>query len=784
MNVFMNYFRLFFVCFAFSLLAQEETSDGSMEPEEFTEDPVVLVDEASDSPRAKQFYIRHLEAKGIGFNKGYTTFGLFLSNPKPWWGHSIFFLDARAHVINNGKPAVNAGFGWRCLLGDCHAFGVNTYYDYRDSRKGYSQLGLGLEYFWQGYEIRSNGYFPIGSRVSSVYDLKFSHFFQNQLFISRKHEYSLTGADLEFGYRTRSWKQCGLFAGIGPYYYKGHYTQSAVGGKVRLEARFTPYLSLDFTESYDAVFRNRFQGQLTLSVPFGPRAKNTSSCCPDWNRLASSAWNLPCRNEMIVLDDKKKTSLGIDPVTGQPLFFVFVNNLSSSLGTFESPYSSLATAQNNSKTGDTIYVFTGDGTSTGMNAGITLQNQQRLLGSAVSHAFETTVGTVIIPNLTNQLPVITNVGAPVITLALDNEVSGFLITGGTSGIQGNWASVITNCTINRNELFLNGSFAIETNVSGSSIADLTIQNNLLSNPGDDHILINTTGAALARSDVSLNTFYQTANTPFLTGVHLLAVDDSIHASSIYENHFYGGDISAPVFNSIVMESAGSFASSMIQAEVLSNIIGGGSSGVIVAGMAGSAGSIQFRIEGNQFDTVNPASVIYNTLGAIGVNVEGSGLISGSIVNNLIDRSNYAGIYFNVPGGTCVCDILSNTILNTFYQSVFANSQGDLSLNLENNNIQHSDFSHIGGGEAVYLQITSGTFRIKMIQNLLDNNRSGDFLLNSNGGSSCVKLEDNNATGGFQLNSAGGSVQLEPYVGNQAGLFLSGPITFVPEGTCN
>ena len=55
---------------------------------------------------------RHIDPNGIGYNQGYTTLEGFFPLYNGWdkW---IFFLDTRAHVFNNGKPAVNAGIGTR-----------------------------------------------------------------------------------------------------------------------------------------------------------------------------------------------------------------------------------------------------------------------------------------------------------------------------------------------------------------------------------------------------------------------------------------------------------------------------------------------------------------------------------------------------------------------------------------------------------------------------------------------------------------------------------------------
>jgi len=65
--------------------------------------------------RPQRIEVKHIEAGGIGYSQGYTTLeGFFplLASDKNW----VPFLDLRAHIFNDGKPAVNAG------LGACNSF--------------------------------------------------------------------------------------------------------------------------------------------------------------------------------------------------------------------------------------------------------------------------------------------------------------------------------------------------------------------------------------------------------------------------------------------------------------------------------------------------------------------------------------------------------------------------------------------------------------------------------------------------------------------------------------
>ena len=66
----------------------------------------------------------------------------------------------------------------------------------------------------------------------------------------------------------------------------------------------------------------------------------------------------------------------------------------------------------------------GDGTTTGMDQGITLKSYQKLWGTGIPQALPTTTGTIFIPTLANGLPMITNPNNLVVSAASHNEIDG------------------------------------------------------------------------------------------------------------------------------------------------------------------------------------------------------------------------------------------------------------------------------------------------------------------------------------------------------------------------
>src|SRR5580658_7202074 len=129
-------------------------------------------------PQHMRAAVRHIEAGGIGYNTGYSSLDVFLAtDPNKW--RVMPFLDLRGHVFNNGTYAANGGIGARGMWG-CRAYGINGYYDFRNTnRRNYNQVGAGLETLGKLWDLRVNGYLPVGKKLSHPYEIEFAGFSGN-----------------------------------------------------------------------------------------------------------------------------------------------------------------------------------------------------------------------------------------------------------------------------------------------------------------------------------------------------------------------------------------------------------------------------------------------------------------------------------------------------------------------------------------------------------------------------------------------------------------------------
>lgn len=457
----------------------------------------VAHEQEENCPDGKKHYraaIRHIESGGIGYDNGYTTFEAFLaSDPSQW--QVTPFLDARGHIFDTGKWAANAGVGLRALWRN-RAYGINAYYDYRNTGRFHSnQIGAGLETLGELFDFRINGYLPVGAKTSDLYDPVFGAFSGHSMLLSQKIQSAMKGANAEFGFHFGKSKSFDFYAAAGPYYFIGEAAPATWGGKARIAGTFKDILTLEISDSYDRTFHNKFQGQISLSFSFGPKSKvkEGGRTCKVATTLNQRMLQPVDRQEIIVIDNTRKNTVAINPATGLPYFFVFVDNTSSSDGTYESPYHSLAQAQNSSLPNDIIYVFPGDGTTTGMDRGLLLKANQKLWGSGVSQSIQTSQGGISIPPQSSASPIITNTDVDTdgnaITLATHNAISGVTIVSALNdAIYGSdpQSLEVSSCTFENNS-----TFAIEAIFSGNASISLT-NNQFLNNANGVNLTLNGT----------------------------------------------------------------------------------------------------------------------------------------------------------------------------------------------------------------------------------------------------------------------------------------------------
>jgi hypothetical protein len=510
------------------------------------------------------------------------------------------------------------------------------------------------------------------------------------------------------------------------------------------------------------------------------------------------------RQEIIVIDKVRKNTVAIDPATGKPYFFVFVNNTSHSDGTYESPYHSFAQAQANSSPYDIIYVFPGDGTTTGMDSGITLKENQKFWGSGIRHKIKTSQGTVSIPAQSSSAPTITNTNintdGNAITLAPNNAISGFIITSAfNDAIYGvNLQSLdVSSCTMTNTT-----TYAIEASFSGDASISLT-NNQFLNNVNGVILTLNGTSTVSCLD----NTF--TGQTSISSIPLEISANSNIFAANIENNVFANNATGSIRFDLNTVVNADIV---VLNNAITNNGTGSqaalGSSVVIIS--SGTNEQCSIALSGNTFSgnasnalylhtsgafTTLEASVTENTMSNIG----GSALVFATPVNiftlvatdNTIVGNNNNGIAIISSGltSTGTITINNNTIAdigNTSNGIAINQDFSTLSLTILNNEINGCEGTGIvsyapDGIDNLILDVSGNT--ISNCQNLSSNAAPGldieqytnlvgsvtDNALSNNTGiavyigstlsspTACLTLTGNNSSTDYQLTNPGGGV---------------------------
>lgn len=207
------------------------------------------------------------------------------------------FIDLHGYRLDNGKWAGSFGVGFRTDFNDCSVIGANIYYDYRrgNHKRSFNQIGIGAEWLTDCWDIRINGYIPVGTRVHKE-NCRFVDYGDDFFAFRWDSEFAYTGIDAEIGAPIKRWCDVEIYGAAGPYYYERCSYRCFWGGYARLEANWKSILSMQVRVSYDHVYRTNVQGVFKLSLPFDWFCSN--SCC----NPCPSTWKKVYRNDMILTD--------------------------------------------------------------------------------------------------------------------------------------------------------------------------------------------------------------------------------------------------------------------------------------------------------------------------------------------------------------------------------------------------------------------------------------------------------------------------------------------------
>ena len=703
----------------------------------------------------KQHYrmgLRHIEAGGIGYDNGYTTLEGFFA-PSPDTSTIMPFLDVQGHGFNNGQIATNFGVGIRKLMG-CRVFGANVYYDFRNTENSnYSQMGFGIESLGKRWDFRVNAYVPIERNIIPSGPFEFVEFSENNMMISQNYAFAMKGANANFGVHFGKNRICDFYACAGTYFYAGQIAPHIWGGKASFMVRFNKYVTLELSNSYDIMFLNRFQVQLGFSIPFGKTTHETqvdNYSCHDTSDLLLSRMTQPVQRQEIIVLDKNQDVAAINPATGQPYRFIFVDNTSNSSGTYESPYHSLKQAQDNSRQGDIIYVFPGDGTTRGMDAGIILKNNQNFWGSGTNHIIQTSQGNVTIPALSSSMPTMTNTDIDSlgdgITLSSVNQVSGFnIVDVMNNGILG---SNVENLVVDRCAFQGTTVYCIDS--TSTDQATVSVTNNTMTNNTNGSLFNFSNSSNLVISDNMI-----TGTTSISSFPVAIVADTSPLSATIINNNISNNETGALQF---VLNDT-----SLAQVTISNNTIRNNATGS--AASLGSALVINplDSTAGNCYISLTDNSISQNTGNALYFHTSGgfNDVQTTATNNNIVE--NGGGFSFASTATAFTLDATDNVISNNSDNgiAVIGTTITTANMTISNNQIT----GNINQANGIVFNHSGTTVNFTANDNIIDDNEGSGILTYSSGGieNVTINIANNSINNNQNLGSnAAGGVDLERF----------------------
>ncbi|MEQ8995421.1 MAG: right-handed parallel beta-helix repeat-containing protein [Coleofasciculus sp. B1-GNL1-01] len=711
----------------------------------------LLQAQTPDSPPSTSPDLTSLTIKprwGIGYSTsgagydGFTRLDSFLpllQNP----GSTLTFLEGRLQLDNSANLGGNLLLGHRFYNQSLNRiFGGYVGFDHRDTGNStFNQLGVGLETLGEVWDVRLNGYFPLGDTRDLVDETAFDtgfqltdRFFSDHFLVVqgqrqrgqvRHFEAAMTGFDLEVGARLAQWGEEGGLRGYGGlYYYDATGSDSSLGWRMRLEVQPTDSLNFGVAVQEDQIFgtnvivsvgaifgKTRSSGDASILSRLGDGVGRTSSITVD-SQTESDFFS------------EEITTAATNPKTGEPYVFQHVNlGASGGNGTVETPFGTVDSALAATRSDGNDIVYVQGGTNPGIPAFI-IPDQVQVLSTGPIQQLDTVEFDRV------QLPLSDAGVFPQVTdtvrLGNNTVLSGFTITGVTNpgivarGIQnGEVRDSIISSSRQAGVLLENtGGFISFTNsaiagngvpsLSVTSVNDVAITSSTLTsiNSATQGISLDTVSGNFDISDSTITIENPASNAILATNIQGTATIAANQGSQITTE---GNQAGISLTESIgEINLSGVTVSSTEGAVVeVSNINNGAianttltSTNSATEGISLDTVSGNFKISDSTITIENPTSN-----GILATAIEGTATISANPESQIITEGNQAGIsltdstgVINLSGVTVsstegavveVSNINNGAIANTTLTSSNSATDG-ISLNTVSGNFQISD----------------------------------------------------------------------------------------------
>jgi hypothetical protein len=311
----------------------------------------------------------------------------------------VIYTDLRLMGDDDDNREGNFGFGYRQVVKETDSvLGVHGWIDQRrtDNNSTFHQLTLGAESLGNVFDMRMNGYVPLSNSHTILFPNTGSLvpylagtgiYYDTNGSLVETPQY---GVDAELGYRLpvlqKQLDTLRVYGGV--YSFFRDKTDPVNGFRIRTEAVINPALSIGARYQYDDPRGS--QGFLEATIRFPFSAKKMYQQKGLYGRLDES----PERDIDIVTSAKRDSGLhkpviNNDSGTAQRIIYVDNTAATGGDGSKDHPFNNLTSAQDSLKANDILYIAHGDGTTTNMDQGIVVhQDNVTLIGSGSNFVFD------------------------------------------------------------------------------------------------------------------------------------------------------------------------------------------------------------------------------------------------------------------------------------------------------------------------------------------------------------------------------------------------------------
>lgn len=766
-----------------SSAANAQTAEGVNETKE--ESPIVF------QPRVGVGYTT-TNNEGI---KDFTSFEGFLPLMQTP-GKNLTFLEGKMLVnTSNGALGGNLLLGHRFSTSGNSVFGGYVSYDARNTGDAvFNQIGTGLEFISKDWDVRLNGYIPVGDTKATL-ATSFpggATFSGNSLQLDRLRlqQQSLSGVDLEVGRKLSAWNNGELRGYAGTYLYSGEGIDSFLGVKGRLVAQLDG-LQTGVALQHDSNFGTSLTFNVGLSLG-GNSRRNTN------NSALASMGDSTVRQPTILVDNRivKDSVAAINATSGQALSIIHVAPGGSN-GTVESPFGTVAQAIAVAKAGDIIYVRP---TGTVIPP-FTIPNGVSVLSNAPVQLVNTTqLGNVRLPfSGSGTQPIIQGTFAPgqlanaqgVVTLGSNSVLSGFDVRvndpntnpatgGGRRGIQ---AKDVSNVSILNNTVrnaFGEGIYL--ENVTGKALID---GNTVIGTRNNSDTVATSNFTEYNGSIFAVNSRGAIDLTISNNRVEMQAGATGYDVDGIETNlcRDFAGESPNPF---AACSTAASATYNILNNVVVGNGAVGGAEAIDTN--VGSNGTANFVIRGNNL-TAPPDNGI-----TLDINKNAAGTSTGKatllIENNIINGVGRDGIDIDVQGASETTATIRNNQLTGITQRGFdveTMEAAKLQLVIEGNTITNTT-PITSSSDVARFRIGNTTGATSNVNAAIRNNTSTTDSLNINANNNsnlCLQVENNRLTNASTLTrAASATLRVENTLStNTPTITAPAGSTSVTRGTC-